>query len=678
MMNRQEAEILLKKTFGLTHFYDHQWDTITRILNGERVLLIEKTGFGKSLCFQFPATIFPCMTVVFSPLIALMRDHVKKLQARGISAKCINSEQMGDENRQIIEEAKNGKIKILYIAPERQENNTWIEATQQMNLSMVVVDEAHCISMWGHDFRPAFKRMVDMINLLPKKFPVLATTATATKRTEEDIAQQIGGNDITIIRGNLMRDNLHLFVIKVESEDEKMIWLGRHIKDDEKLSGLGILYTGTQVNTEIYSAWFKFLDIASTAYHAGLDAVSRIKIEDGLMDNEWKCIISTNALGMGIDKPDIRFIVHTQIPQSPMHYYQEIGRSGRDGEVSRIILFYNLKEDKKLPEFFIKDSKPSKGQYEKVFDIIKRELCGQEELANRTNLTQKQIRVIISDLMEQNIVRRVDYGKWMYEFIPDSPLLNTKSFEELRERKKREFEKMLEYLDIKTSKKRMRFLCKYLGDESYHTANDCDDKKEKPIKVIVSPEWKEKLQDFRESFFPELLVESNGSNMVNGVAASYYGFSDVGESIKKSKYRNGGDFSDFLLQKTLKAFKKNFVPTEFNLILYVPSTNSGDLVKNFSERVSNDLGIPVSHKLQKKRPTKAQKIFENKYLKEMNVRDAFSYKDIDEISDKNILLIDDVFDSGATIKEVGRLLTGLGVKKIVPLVIAKTVGGVSV
>ncbi len=212
-MKRQEAEQILQQTFKLPKFYDEQWLTIEKILNGEKVLLIEKTGFGKSLCFQFPASIFEGTTVIFSPLIALMRDQVKKLTSLGISAKCINSEQTSEENTQIIEYAKQGKIKILYIAPERQENSEWIEATQQMKLSMVVVDEVHCISVWGHDFRPAFKRIINLVNLLPENLPVLATTATATKRVEKDIEKQIG-NGITTIRGNLMRDNFKLSVVK--------------------------------------------------------------------------------------------------------------------------------------------------------------------------------------------------------------------------------------------------------------------------------------------------------------------------------------------------------------------------------------------------------------------------------------------------------------------------------
>ncbi|GJN57112.1 RecQ family ATP-dependent DNA helicase [Elizabethkingia anophelis] len=668
-MKRQEAEQILQQTFKLPKFYDEQWLTIEKILNGEKVLLIEKTGFGKSLCFQFPASIFEGTTVIFSPLIALMRDQVKKLTSLGISAKCINSEQTSEENTQIIEYAKQGKIKILYIAPERQENSEWIEATQQMKLSMVVVDEAHCISVWGHDFRPAFKRIINLVNLLPENLPVLATTATATKRVEKDIEKQIG-NGITTIRGNLMRDNFKLSVVKVASQDEKLIWLGQNI---EKLPGTGILYTGTRVETEIYSKWFEYLNISTTAYNAGLDAESRIAIENGLMKNEWKCIISTNALGMGIDKPDIRFIIHTQIPQSPIHYYQEIGRAGRDGNPAHIILFYSP-EDKKLPEAFIEGGRPSIKKYEKVIETIKSDLLGERELIKQNNIKQNQFRVIKADLIEQGIIREVMIGKnKKYEFVSGSPPLNTKAFEELRDAKLTDLDNMLAYID--TTDSRMKFLCDYLGDNTSHSFTNCDNTGVKKIVINISPEWTESLQKFRENYFPELAVETNYSNIVNGVAASYYGVSNVGAALHRSKYEQSGDFPDFLISLTLKAFRKKFGNEKFDLVVYVPPTASGDLVKNFAEKVAQVLKFPISHNLQKARSTQEQKVFENGYLKIENVSNAFTYTAPDEIRGKSILLIDDIFDSGATIKEVGKILTNFGVTKIAPIVIARTVGG---
>ena len=668
-MTRQEAETILQRTFKLPKFYDEQWLTIDKILRGEKVLLIEKTGFGKSLCFQFPATVFKGTTVIFSPLVALMRDQVKRLTALGVSAKCIIHEQGNELNSQIINEAKQGKIKILYISPERMENSEWIEATQQMNLSMVVVDEAHCISVWGHDFRPAFKRIINLVKLLPKGLPVLATTATATKRVELDVAQQIG-NNITTIRGNLMRDNFKLFVVKVTSEDEKLIWLGKNLNN---LPGSGILYTGTRVDTEIYSKWFESLKISSTAYNAGLDADSRIAIENGLMANKWKCIISTNALGMGIDKPDIRFIIHTQIPQSPIHYYQEIGRAGRDGQPSYVILFYNP-EDKKLPEAFIEGGRPAIKKYERVIAVVKSELLGERDLMKRTNLKQTQIRVIKSDLIEQGIIREVMLGKSKkYEFVPNSQPLNTKAFEELRNAKLTDLENMIGY--VETAKSRMKFLCDCLGDNTNHIFTNCDNTGEKKISVSVTPEWSEKLQNFREDYFPELEVESKGSNIVTGVAASYYGVSNVGAALHRSKYEQGGDFPDFLLKLVLKAFRKKFGQEKFDMVVYVPPTSSGDLVKNFAVKISQVLKFAISHNLVKCKVTKEQKIFENGFLKTDNVSGAFTFSTPNDLKGKSILLIDDIFDSGATVKEVGRLLTNFGAIKIAPIVIARTVGG---
>jgi len=666
-MNRSQAETLLKKTFGLPNFYDEQWETISKILNGERVLLIEKTGFGKSLCYQFPATTFEGLTVIFSPLIALMRDQVKKLNALGIQARCINSEQTPEENNEIIEDAKLGKLKILYIAPERQESPAWIDATQEMKLSMVVIDEAHCISVWGHDFRTAFKRIINLVNLLPQGMPVLATTATATKRVEGDIMQQIG-NGVQVIRGSLMRDNFSLFVLKVNSEDEKLIWLGQNL---DKLPDSGIIYTGTRSNTEIYSNYLTWLGIPVSNYNAGLNAESRIQVEDGLIANKWKAIVSTNALGMGIDKPDIRFVIHTQMPQSPIHYYQEIGRAGRDGNPSIIILLFNPNEDVKLPRSFIESGKPSIEKYNKVINALKSQMLGERDLQKATNLTQTPIRVIKADLIEQKIIREIAGKK--YEYIMNAPALDTKSFEALRNDKLKELESMIDY--IETKKSRMNFLCEYLGDAPNASFTNCDNTGLPKLSVKVTDEWTKKLNDFREQYFPELEVESKDSNIVNGLAASYYGVSTVAEALHRSKYEKGGDFPDFLLRLTLKAIRKKLGKEKVDLVLYVPPTSSGNLVRNFAEKIAATLKVSISHDLTKVRTTEPQKIFQNSWLKKDNVSGAFSYTEPDEIEGKSILLIDDIFDSGATLKEIGKLLTKFGARQIIPIVIAKTVGG---
>lgn len=737
IITRKDAEAKLKKIFNIEHFYDEQWKAIERILRGERILMIERTGFGKSLCYQFPATIFDGVTVIFSPLIALMRDQVRGLVRKGIPAAFINSEQSHEENQETIRRAKNNEIKILYIAPERQENDEWIEATRHIKLSMIVIDEAHTISVWGHDFRPSFRRIINLVQALPKNLPVLATTATATERVQHDIEQQIGGQ-LTTIRGSLVRPNFALQVIRVVSEDEKMIWLAQNIG---KLDGTGLIYTGTRVDTETYAKWLQFIGVKAIDYHAGLDAETRKSIEGGLMQNRWKCVVSTNALGMGIDKPDIRFIIHTQIPLSPIHYYQEIGRAGRDGKPTRIILFYNesknngreVSADLVLPLSFIEGARPSIKKYQKVIELLKEEPLSEREILKMANLKQTQARVIKADLIDQEIIKEVDYGKTKkYEYQYNAPVLNTKYFEEQREAKLKELRSMEQY--IYTDMPRMKYLCKFLDSDEQTDYRNCDNTNLEKIHVVKSPELTKKLEDFRDTYFPilelaswttrkggfrvclpspyKILIEKTiqknsdsieryvneyendirtsdytyeemviikehlrkASHMVNGYAASYYGVSNVGTAIHRSKYENGGDFPDFLLRKTLSMFGKKFRAVKFDLVLYLPPTKSGNLVKNFAMKFASVINVPISHALKKVRVTQEQKMFQNSYCKHDNVLGAFDIE-ADEIKGKTILLIDDIYDSGATLKEVGKILTQKGAKYIVPIVIAKTVGG---
>lgn len=733
-MDRREAEIKLKQLFGIDRFYDEQWTAIERILRGERILMIQRTGFGKSLCYQFPATQFSGVTVVFSPLIALMRDQVKALDARGIPAAYINSEQSYEDNQKALQSALNGEIKILYIAPERQEDEKWIEATRQINLSMVVIDEAHTISTWGHDFRPAFRRIINLVRLLPQHLPILATTATATKKVQKDIEQQIAGQ-LTTIRGSLIRPNFQLQVIKVQSEDEKMIWLASNLTN---LEGTGLIYTGTRSNTEIYAKWLQYVGINATDYNAGFDGETRQSVENGLMENKWKCIVSTNALGMGIDKSDIRFIIHTQIPVSPIHYYQEIGRAGRDGKPTRIILFYNEKiesgqtkaADLLLPYSFIDGSRPSVQKYHKVISLLKEELLSEREVIKKANLKTPQFKIIKADLIEQGIIKEVTKK---YEYQYNAPELNTQIFDELRDSKLKHLESMVEY--IYTNIPRMKYLCAFLDSDEQADYTNCDNTNLEKIQVNVTPEWTSRLEEFRETYFPTLdlaswtirkggfrvchpepgkillettrknelnevmdrpviewsdRIDTSGysaeeikhinehlakaSHLVNGYAAAYYGVSNVGAAIHRCKYENGGDFPDFLLRKTLSVFYKHFVHVRFDMVLYVPPTKSGNLVKNFADKFAKVTGIPISHSLIKVRDTHEQKIFQNSYNKQENVNGAFDI-DAELVARKTIVLLDDIYDSGATLKEVGKLLTAKGAKCIVPIVIAKTVGG---
>lgn len=676
-IDRTEHEQNLKRIFGINHFYDDQWEAIQHILSGERILMIQRTGFGKSLCYQYPATQFDGITVIFSPLIALMRDQVRSLNSKGIAASFINSERLQEENSATIQDALDGKIKILYIAPERQENQEWIEATRKMDLSMVVIDEAHTISVWGHDFRPSFRRIINLVKLLPQNMPILATTATATKRVQNDVEKQIGGK-LTTIRGSLLRPNFNLYVIKVKSEDEKLVWLAQHLNNIE---GTGLIYTGTRVDTELYAKWLVLNDVNAINYNAGLDAETRKDIENGLMENRYKCVVSTNALGMGIDKPDIRFIIHTQIPVSPIHYYQEIGRAGRDEKNTTIILFFNehiedcgVAADYRLPKAFIDGARPSRDKYLKAINSLKEEPLTISGLMKATNLTQTQIRVIKADLIEQGIVREVVNGKSKtLEYQYGANELDTQAFEELRQAKLKDLDSMVGY--VYTDKPRMQYLCEVLDDDIKISFSNCDNSGLEKQSIQMSEYWDRRISEFHENYFPVLEVGVKSGNMIDGIAASYYGVSNVGSAIHRSKYENGGDFPDFLLRLTLKAFWNKFSDIKFDLVLFVPPTHSGDLVKNFALKFAYATKLPLSSDLVKNRPTNEQKIFQNSYLKQENVKDAFAYNYPTKIFGKKILVIDDIYDSGATMKEIGRLLTTMGAELIVPITIAKTIGG---
>lgn len=664
-MNRAQAEAKLQSRFKLPSFYDEQWRAIEKLLAGERVLMIERTGFGKSLVYQFAAIEREGVTVIFSPLIALMRDQVQKLQALGIPAAFVNSTLDKEEKDAILLKAKEGAYKMLYIAPERQEDETWQETVSQLRLGMVVVDEAHCISSWGHDFRPSYRRIVNLVKQLDSSFPVLACTATATLRVQEDIRSQLDNSRLTLIRGDLSRPNFGLCVVHADSQEAKMCHL---LKLMRRLEGTGVIYCGTQVESETYAKWLEFNGVNATYYNAGLDNETRKAIEAGLMSSAFKCVVSTNALGMGIDKPDIRFIIHTQVPTSPLHYYQEIGRAGRDGQDTKIYLFYNESDDE-LPLSFINGGRPSSEQYHRVMSALKEEALGLHGVVKKVNLKTTKVNVILNDLMDQGIVTR--NGKREYEYRFGAPALDTGGFEQLREAKLDDFGQMKGY--ISTEGCRMNFLRNYLGDRTDSTCGKCDNDLNVQLRVTATEEELRRVNEFRETCFPVLELETATGILTDGVAASYYGVSNVGTAIHRSKYEGAGDFPDFLLRLTLKAFRKRYGQEKFDLLLYVPPTVSGDLVKNFAHKFARTLQMPISDALVKARHTQAQKIFESAISKKENVKDAFDISE--DVTGKRILLLDDIFDSGQTLKAVGQMLQKKGAVAVASVVIAKTIGG---
>lgn len=674
-MDKTQAVEILKRNFGFNDFKENQWDIISKILNGQKLLLVAKTGFGKSLCYQFPATIFDGITLVFSPLIALMRNQVSFLNEKGIPAATLNSNHSEDIvenekiNKKILKDAVNGKYKILYIAPERIENEIWRKYLPYLNISMVVVDEAHCISVWGHDFRPDYRRIIEIVKLLPKKIPVFAVTATADDFIAKDIKKQIqkDGEKVEIVKNNLYRNNLRLRVVHANCEEEKLVFLKKYLKKSE---GTGIVYSATISKVGKYAAWLKFNGIDCAYYHSKVS--NRREIEKAFFDSKCKCIVSTTALGMGIDKEDIRFIIHTEIPGSIIQYYQEIGRAGRDGKESDIILLYN-KKDLEIQKYFIEQSKPSISKYERVIRYLKDRPSGEREIIIDCNLTRQEFRVIREDLRKQGAIVQVESGKdKRYEYNPNARYINYTFIEGLKKYKSKRLDDMAEY--VYTKECRMKYICNYLGDQKRIICGKCDnDINDFTKRAGVLEEDKSKLKAFYSCYHPVLRVGTKNGILINGVAAGEYGDSEIGMLIHKSKYENGGYFPDNLVDLTYKAFMDCFKNVRFDCAVSVPPTKSGDLVENFAKRLCKKIGIPLRSSIIKIKQTKEQKVFRNGYAKKNNLKGAFCCKD-SWLAGKNVLIIDDVFDSGATIKEIADVLKKAKVKLAAPITIAKTVG----
>lgn len=667
-ITRWEAENKLREIFWFDKFYDDQRDCIEKILDWKRVLMIQRTWFWKSLCYQFPAALFEGITVIFSPLIALMKDQVANLNNHWISANFINSDQDEDEQIRIFSKAVRWEIKILYIAPERLDNILRNEYVNNLKISMVIIDEAHCISVWWHDFRPSYRRIIELVRKLPSNFPVLATTATATKRAENDIIQQMWWN-VEVVRWDLLRNNLSLNVEFVNSEDEKLIRLWENIL---KLEWSWIVYVWTKSNAEIYSNWLNYLWISSTFYHWWIkDPEAKNEIFEWFLKNRWKCIVATNALGMGIDKKDIRFIIHTQIPQSPIHYYQEIWRAWRDWNDSLIMLLFDKENDLELPLSFINNAKPPIKLYYTVLDAVKNRLSWMKDLLLETNLKKSVFDTIIQDFIDQWIVLKNDERK--YEYIWYNKVFDTDFYDKIREQKLEELDLMVRYTQVEDSSK-MQFLCNYLWDSSDKKLSHSFDYNDIKLDLSNKDSWIKKIDDFRMSIFPDLWINDKCWIIQSWVAASYYWKTKVWKKIHYSKYEDWWDFDDYLLDIVIKAFNFKYNKYTFDYITFVPPTESWALVENFVRKLSKKLWIPIFWWVKKIRTTEPQKVFMNSYSKKNNVLNAFYIDDEEHlIKNKNILLFDDVYDSWNTIKTIANLLSDNGVNLVAPLVIAKTV-----
>jgi ATP-dependent DNA helicase RecQ len=689
-----QLDVNLRERFGFSEFRPGQREAIETLLERRRLLCIQPTGHGKSLLYQLPATLLEGITVVISPLLALMRDQIGQLIERfGIPAASINSDQLEEENAAAVAGARAGQVKILFVAPERLDNLADFEFLLGLDVALLVVDEAHCISTWGHDFRPSYRRIVDAVESFVARRPdlrVLALTATANDRTEADIVSLLGteAGALVVHRQGMDRPNLALEVHGVRGLPGKLARLSVVVSRELErlraagLTGSGILYCATRDQTEIAAGFLRECGVDVVAYHAGLEPDRKRELQRAFTQSEIPVIAATNALGMGIDKSDIRFIVHVDVPGSITAYYQEVGRAGRDGQPARGILLFD-EQDRDVQEYFIRSAQPTLDD----FDLVRRVIAEAEELGEtinlggikaRSGLHPTRVTVVLAELIEQLFVAKKLVGRTQaYVCTERSGAPSLQRYERQLEVRTHELDAMLGYARREPGCL-MQTLRRALGDLEATACGRCDrcvalhgddgDDREDPELVARASAWLEtRPLSIPASRYPKL---SEGLALLDGPLRGpvYAAFMRGRTQAPMVPPR--------LLELLALGLDRLRESCEFGSVAMLPSRSWAQR-EAVGQWLAEKLEVPLLELVTYKsdeQPAARQGTLSNNDQRRENVRGCFALgPDTRKVPRGAVLLVDDYIGSASTLREVGQLLRKNGKldREMVPLMIAR-------
>jgi len=696
--SREEAEGLLQRATGEPHlkFRPGQWEAIDRLVNRRsRALVVQRTGWGKSMVYFLAAKLLRDQgagpTVIVSPLLALMRNQIEAAERLGLRAATINSANIAEWER-VKASLFADQVDLLLVSPERLANDGFVEGVLlpiAERIGLLVVDEAHCISDWGHDFRPDYRRIVQVLRQLPRNIAVLATTATANSRVVADVEAQLGPG-IETLRGSLTRESLSLQVLQMPDAAVRLAWLDDHVPE---LPGCGIIYTLTKRDAQRVADWLNSRGITAAAYYSGAapegggdSNAYRAELERQLLGNHLKCLVATTALGMGFDKPDLGFVIHFQAPGSVVHYYQQVGRAGRAIPEAFGILMAG-EEDDEINAFFRDSAFPPEWQVERILEALGEadnglDIRGIEQAVNLRYGQIEQVLKVISVEANAPVVR--DRSRWYRT--PNAWQMDRARIEHLTHQREQEWAQVQAY--VPSAICLMRFLANALDDEMNENCGKCavclgrplvsedvraetlqaaqrflrrsemslEPKKQWPLRAFDGYGW-------RGAKIPEALLASPGRVFCR--------WRETGWGVRVAAGKAGGRFDDELVTGVVEMMRERWPEAaEVQWVTCVPSLRHPEVVPDFARRVAGALGVPFSPDVIKVRETQPQKEMENRYHQCRNLDGVFEVRAQSPRFADPVLLVDDVTDSGWTLAIISALLRQAGSGRVFPLALA--------